>query len=551
MKTSRLTLTTTALALLLALSPLSPVDSVHAQSKVSVQIDGKVASYDQPPVIVNDRVLVPVRGIFESLGARVEWATDTQTVIATKGNATIELPLHEDLIRINGREEYQGQPPVLLNNRVLVPVRFVSDLLGAAVTWDAENQVVRINSDGARLFTAIDSQDLPQLERLLQAGVNPDTTAYSYDTALVYAMNTKNWPAARVLLSYDADRDRTYLRLSAARGSIDTVLFYLEHKVTVEDNYLSPGQLALDTAASYNHTALVRALLQFGVTPNIKIPFTDEYSPDPLIYAIANKNLEMVADLLAAGSDVKSKLTREDKPYSLLFMPALHNNGSILRQLLEHGADPDLSDDQGWTALMMAAELGNTDAVRALLEADANPHLRNNAGATAWMIANAHGNQATSKLLAAAGATGNEQQVEASAVTREYVKKMNTSTDWSPLKRAVLFGDTDQVESLLAAGDDPNQLFDTEDYDYLMMYHDQASNLETLKALVSGPKPLSEESRAFLLYVAVKHDNLELAQFLLNTGLKPDPELLTMAAEGNHLEMVELLEFGADPNLSK
>src|ERR1700761_6662805 len=71
----------------LAAATLAGATNAYAQQDVRVVVDGeRVRFHGQPPVEVDDRVLVPLRGVFESLGAEVDWNPESQTVTAHRGD---------------------------------------------------------------------------------------------------------------------------------------------------------------------------------------------------------------------------------------------------------------------------------------------------------------------------------------------------------------------------------------------------------------------------------------------------------------------------------
>lgn len=77
-----------------------------------------------------------MRGVFEALGAEVSWDGNTQTVTGVKGNKTVMLKLNSRDALVNGNPCTLDVPATAVNGRVLIPVRFVSESLGAAVEWD-------------------------------------------------------------------------------------------------------------------------------------------------------------------------------------------------------------------------------------------------------------------------------------------------------------------------------------------------------------------------------------------------------------------------------
>lgn len=113
---------------------------------ISVLYDGKRIGFDQVPIAENGRTLVPLRAIFEKIGATVGWDNDTQTVTATKGDTTITLTLNSTVATKNGQKITLDVPATSRNGRTLVPVRFVSDCFGVGVEWNGDIQSVILTS---------------------------------------------------------------------------------------------------------------------------------------------------------------------------------------------------------------------------------------------------------------------------------------------------------------------------------------------------------------------------------------------------------------------
>jgi hypothetical protein len=116
------------------------------QGAVRVFVDGDPVAFDQPPVIQGSRVLVPLRGIFEKMGATVEWRPATRTVLAASGSTLVELQIGSRIARVNGSPVTLDVPAMIIGGRTLVPLRFISESLGAQVQWDAAARTVLIFS---------------------------------------------------------------------------------------------------------------------------------------------------------------------------------------------------------------------------------------------------------------------------------------------------------------------------------------------------------------------------------------------------------------------
>jgi hypothetical protein len=116
---------------------------------VKVFVDNQPVYFDQPPVIVMGRVLVPLRGVFERLGAIVAWDPTTQTVLAQRGDTGVALRIGAPQAMVNGQPAPMDVPAMLVGGRTMVPLRFVSQALGAQVFWNAATATVAIASQAA------------------------------------------------------------------------------------------------------------------------------------------------------------------------------------------------------------------------------------------------------------------------------------------------------------------------------------------------------------------------------------------------------------------
>ncbi|MDO4481709.1 MAG: copper amine oxidase N-terminal domain-containing protein [Bacillota bacterium] len=123
------------------------VFAADEQVEYSVMFNGQKLVFDQDPVNVNDRVLVPMRGIFEAYGAEVDWDPDSRVVIAVSGDTEIELAIDSKISYINGKKHILDSPAIIVGDRTMVPVRFVSEALDAKVDWDEDTYTVIISAE--------------------------------------------------------------------------------------------------------------------------------------------------------------------------------------------------------------------------------------------------------------------------------------------------------------------------------------------------------------------------------------------------------------------
>ncbi|SFL20850.1 Copper amine oxidase N-terminal domain-containing protein [Paenibacillus sp. 1_12] len=154
-------ITSTVLALLLMLTLIVPsafAESTKASAsytEVTVTIDGKQQVFDQQSAILMDgSTLVPMRSIFERLGATITWNQQTQTVTGIKDTTKIVLTIGKTTATVDGKIVQLAKEAVVLNGSTLVPLRFVSEALGATVGWDNATNTATINSvDGTVVIT--------------------------------------------------------------------------------------------------------------------------------------------------------------------------------------------------------------------------------------------------------------------------------------------------------------------------------------------------------------------------------------------------------------
>ncbi len=111
---------------------------------MEVFVNGQEVYFDVKPRLINDRTMVPLRAIFETLGARVDWDEATQTVTAYRGDVTIELTIGDSYMYVNGYSVYLDSPAVKIDDRTLVPVRAISESFGCEVEWYEDKELVSI-----------------------------------------------------------------------------------------------------------------------------------------------------------------------------------------------------------------------------------------------------------------------------------------------------------------------------------------------------------------------------------------------------------------------
>ncbi len=153
MKIKKLLAVFLAAASLLTIFSLTISAASPTYANVTVKVDGKVVDFpDQKPVIVNNRTLVPVRFIAESLGYDVDWNPDDNSVVIDNG--CIILYIGTNKAKINGQNVTLDVASTLIKDRTMVPLRVIAETLNCTVDWFGTNRMILINkrkADGSEM----------------------------------------------------------------------------------------------------------------------------------------------------------------------------------------------------------------------------------------------------------------------------------------------------------------------------------------------------------------------------------------------------------------
>lgn len=159
---------------------ISAISSDHTSKDVTVKVNGfKVNFPDQQPVIQNDRTLVPVRFVAESLGYAVDWNSEEHTAVIDSGRIIFYIGTNQAIV--DGERMLLDVKSVLINNRTMVPLRIIAETLGCTVDWFECNRTVLINSRN------LDKTEMSVFERLNQSGL-----FWNYETGTVEYLVWKN-----------------------------------------------------------------------------------------------------------------------------------------------------------------------------------------------------------------------------------------------------------------------------------------------------------------------------------------------------------------------
>jgi multiple sugar transport system substrate-binding protein len=142
------------LALLVAFSSvLAAVPGVKGESVTTIEVtigkntgtvNGKSTTLEQGALITNGRTMVPLRFISEAMGATVAWDAATRTANLTLADNKIALSISKTVAKVNGYDVMLDAPAAIVNAKTLVPIRFIAESMGATTAWNATLRKVTV-----------------------------------------------------------------------------------------------------------------------------------------------------------------------------------------------------------------------------------------------------------------------------------------------------------------------------------------------------------------------------------------------------------------------
>jgi ankyrin repeat protein len=429
---------------------------------------------------------------------------------------------------------------------------------GELTTEDTEH------STNTSLMAAIVEGDLELAQQAIDSGANLDR----YDWQMGYsplgmAIDRAQIEIVRCLLGAGANAHygsttSTALGLAAERGETDIVQMLLPRGIDVNEPVGQDNWTALLSAIANGHKSVVQLLVTAGANVNIwsrgETPILlaakqEEREIYNYLYPLVNTSIRLCADRdgeRLLQSTRKRRIREQNRPVEKFIGMAMEGNNEEVARAIDIGVEIDELGARGHTALMAAAYYGHKSVVKTLLEAGANPNLLSDDDGlgmemTALMLTAgsffAHNRQSIAKLLLANGADVNQQGLGG-----------KTAIVYAALAGS---GYRECVETLIAAGADLD-LRDDRGHTVLTMVA-AAENYQMLNLLIqAGASTAGLES--IQLIQAASGGNLDRVRSLLSGKVNLDLDrgaAIGKAAAAGHTEIVELLiRAGANVNLS-
>jgi len=227
---------------------------------ISLYIDDIPVKTDVNPIAVDGRTFLPVRSIFEMLGAEVDWVQETSQVIVQSSDKSIVLSPGSDIAYVNSVPFTLDAVPMVREQRVLIPVRFVSEKLGFSVLWKQEDSSVRIYT-GAPIQNKIlvNKIDLYEEPDVVTVTIH---TSSSVEPSISYASSPKR---------FIADYNSASFEFADGKIAVDSPLVK-EVRYAIHDEYArvvieSPIDVKYDV--SYIENATVIKVMNVNYVPVI------------------------------------------------------------------------------------------------------------------------------------------------------------------------------------------------------------------------------------------------------------------------------------------
>lgn len=116
---------------------------------LDLYVDSVKLEPDVPPTVVDGHTLVPLRSIFDALGAELQWDNATKTAAGSRGDSVISIQVGSQTALVNGEEKSLETPAQVVDGNTMVPARFVAEGLNCIVKWDKATDGIYISTTGA------------------------------------------------------------------------------------------------------------------------------------------------------------------------------------------------------------------------------------------------------------------------------------------------------------------------------------------------------------------------------------------------------------------
>lgn len=156
------------------------IEHEYTAEPITLIVNKKVITPPMPPVIIDERTLVPARAIFEEFGADILWLPETKEIFITLYNKILKLKIDDNVAFINDTPLQMEVPPKIINDSTMIPLRFVAESFGLDVGWDSKSRIATVNSKAQPTETQQPSIDIN--ENTTEKSTTNESTSNSSNT---------------------------------------------------------------------------------------------------------------------------------------------------------------------------------------------------------------------------------------------------------------------------------------------------------------------------------------------------------------------------------
>ena len=219
-------------AIILSLTMLLSTAAIAAERDITVSVDGERLSFDVPPQIIDGRTMVPIRAIFEAIGAEVSWDDATKTALCEKGNTKVSMTVGNKAETVNDKVVEMDIAPVVIDNRILAPARYVAEAFGYSVVWNGTLKTIIIASNEFKKENKYDdvSEQTIQIQQFINQKMYIEARDLCNKTKTEKALSPADAMLVEELLENAQSSYNSYLTKSA----FDKVNSYMNSKMYLE-----------------------------------------------------------------------------------------------------------------------------------------------------------------------------------------------------------------------------------------------------------------------------------------------------------------------------
>lgn len=301
-----------------------------AYNGYTLKVNGRELSLDVPPFNINGRLLVPLRAIFEALGGRIDsWDPVTRTAVGSKGNNKIEIQIDNPNAKVNGKNVKLDVPALIIDNRTLVPMRFISENLGSKVSWDPDTRTVLVTAIYGGSFEEI-PMGTPEPAPTKKPAITPTPpTASAQGQGMWISLDDKT-------ISIGDDEASVISKLGEpARKDLSEYKFYWYIYNTDYSRYIQVGIKDKRVVALYSNSSSLKAI--DGIKLGIQKSEINAHFGTPLTYILKGDTQYMI------NSNNEYDIYLLKKAYMTVFYD-LHDNNQVTA-VLEIDKDQEQAKD--------------------------------------------------------------------------------------------------------------------------------------------------------------------------------------------------------------